>query len=91
MFQGRILSGYQENRDRDELTGGQTHNPKKHKTLCPPTSSMWGIMINNNKVIFELSNYEVLPGVMGNRGIMSCISGEQVNTSLNRKRTGKQM
>ena len=34
---------------------------------------------------------EALPGVMGKRGILSFISGEQGNTSLNMKGTGEQM
>ena len=34
--------------------------------------------------------YEALQGVLGNRGIMSFISGEQVNTSLKMKGTGEQ-
>ena len=34
---------------------------------------------------------EALPGVMGNRGIMSFILGEQGNTSLKMKGTGEQM
>ena len=33
---------------------------------------------------------EALPGVLGNRGIMSFISGEQENTSLKIKGTGEQ-
>ena len=33
---------------------------------------------------------EALPGVLGNRGIMSFISGEQENTSLKMKGTGEQ-
>ena len=36
-------------------------------------------------------NSEALQGVMGNRGIMSFISGEQWNTSLKMKGTGEQM
>ena len=33
---------------------------------------------------------EALPGVLGNRRIMSFISGEQENTSLKMKGTGEQ-
>ena len=41
--------------------------------------------------IQEMINIEALPGVVGNRGIMSFISGEQGNTSLKMKGTGEQM
>ena len=39
-------------------------------------------------ILFSLS--QALPGVMGNRGIMSFISGEQGNTCLKMKGTGEQ-
>ena len=37
-----------------------------------------------------MSILEALPGVLGNRGIRSFISGEQGNKSLKLKKTGKQ-
>ena len=43
------------------------------------------------KCFFEqVTSSEALPGVLGNRGIMSFISGEQENTNLKMKGTGEQ-
>ena len=46
--------------------------------------------LHYGEVIFVLSCFEALPGVMGNRGIMSFISGEQGNINQKMKGTGEQ-
>ena len=40
--------------------------------------------------VIKRNTYEALPGVLGNRGIMPFISGEQGNKSLKLKGTGEQ-